>query len=336
MDIDKPFKGSLKKYNSLHKSKHWEKYNNRKNLFISSNLKNFRNNKLSEGLDDNYIVAFQQYLLKKIINDIGNKFLLKNLNKKNIGNKKNTIKYKNLDIDGTQLFFIKWLYEIKKYISSKHKIQTTLEIGAGFGGLAEKIIRNIKCKYIIIDLPEANFLSSYYLKKNFPKLKFLLSNQLGNKKYLEYKHLNKYDIIIIDPWTNIDPKIKFDLIINTRSMMEMNKEIIYYYFQLIHKHISENGYFFNINRYVKDSVGYPIKLIDYPYDKNWKIVISKKSWCQKWIHQIITRRNSGSDSNIKKELNRLYLETLKYIFLLKIERFTNRIKNKLKKIFTLD
>lgn len=330
MNLIKTFRMSLKKYDYLHKSKHWEKYNNRKNLFFYSKLKNFRNNKLSEGLDDNYTIDFQRYLLKKIIDDVGDEFFFKNINKKNIGNKKKTIKYKKLNIDGAQLFFVKWLYEIEKNISSKYKIRNTLEIGAGFGGLAEKIIRNIKCKYIIMDLPEANLLSSYYLKKNFPKLKFLLSNQIIDNEYLKYEHIKKYDIIILNPWTNIDPKIKFDLIINTRSMMEMNKEIIDYYFKLIHRHISNDGYFFNINRYVKDSVGYPIRLIDYPYDKNWRVISSKSSWVQNWIHQIIVKRDFTTSANIKKEINKIYCRTQKYLILLKLEHFKRRVKNFIK------
>ena len=177
-----------------------------------------------------------------------------------------------------------------------------------------------------MDLPEANLLSSYYLKKNFPKLKFLLSNQIIDNEYLKYEHIKKYDIIILNPWTNIDPKIKFDLIINTRSMMEMNKEAIHYYFKLIHKHISNNGFFFNVNRYVKDSVGYPIKLIDYPYDKNWKVISSKASWSQKWIHQIITQRDFSSGQNIQREINKIYFRTQKYLLFLKLENFTRKIK----------
>jgi hypothetical protein len=51
-NIIKSYEISSDKYRSNYKSKHWERYNLRKKLYIKSNLFNFRNNKLSDGLDD--------------------------------------------------------------------------------------------------------------------------------------------------------------------------------------------------------------------------------------------------------------------------------------------
>ena len=50
------------------------------------------------------------------------------------------------------------------------------EIGGGFGSFAELFIKNYKTKLLLIDLPEANLMSAYYLKKLFLKKKFFLFN----------------------------------------------------------------------------------------------------------------------------------------------------------------
>ena len=64
----------------------------------------------------------------------------------------------------------------------------------------------------------------------------------------------------------------------------MNKESINYYFKYIQKSLVKNGYFLCINRYYKDTVGYPIELHNYPFDKNWSVIISEASWFQDHVH----------------------------------------------------
>ena len=274
------YQKSLKSYKDFknHKSLHWERLISKKNFIINkNNLENFRNNNLSYGLDDSNKITNEQYrnLIKNILLETGKNFFFKNLSKNNVGNLKTPFNYRNYKIDAGEIFFIKWLHDLKNTIFKKN-IKYICEIGGGYGGFAKKIIKNIDCKYILIDLPEINCLSSFYLKKNFPNKKFLLYSNL-KKKIITKDHLNKFDIIIIPPWVKLY-KLNIDLFINTRSMMEMNFSVIQYYFSLIHENISKNGYFLNINRYAKFRVGHPIFLKDYPYDDNWEVLISKKSW----------------------------------------------------------
>ena len=84
--------------------------------------------------------------------------------------------------------------------------------------------------------------------------------------------------------------IKLDLFINSRSMMEMNYRTITGYFKLIESKISKNGFFLCINRYYKDLVGYPIEFHRYPFNDNWKTIISKPSWMQPHIHFLLIRK----------------------------------------------
>ena len=70
------------------------------------------------------------------------------------------------------LFHIKFIYDIKDKILLKKK-NIICEIGGGYGSMIGKLIKLHNSKVILIDLPEANFISHYLLKKLFPKKKFI-------------------------------------------------------------------------------------------------------------------------------------------------------------------
>lgn len=296
------YKASLKKYLLNHKSKHWNlNYTKKKNLLSSNYLDNFRNNNFSDGLDvKSYGKDYQKKLFNKLIDSCGTEFVYKNLLKENIGNLQSYGKFKDKFFDNNQFYSIKWLHTILK-ITKKNKINYICEIGGGYGCFAEKLIKKFNCKYIMIDLPEANILSSFYLSKHFPNKKIFIYNE--NITQLNKKDFNKYDIFVIPPWVKLD-KIKIDLFINTRSFMEMNFDIVKSYFNLIQANMKLYGFFFNNNRYYKDTVGHPIKFCDYPYDKKWNVAYSSESWNETHLHTLITRRND-SFGNISKELKLL-------------------------------
>ena len=90
---------------------------------------------------------------------------------------------------------------------------------------------NTNSKIIIIDLPEANFLSSYYLLKNFPKKRLLLYCDL-NDNILSKEIIKDYDIVIVPPWIKFK-NLTVDIYTNVRSFMEMDFEVIKYYFEMI-------------------------------------------------------------------------------------------------------
>jgi len=60
----------------------------------------------------------------------------------------------------------------------------------------------------------------------------------------------------------------------------------------------------NINRYDKRTVGYPIRLENYPYDKNWSVITSKQTWNHLNVHTLITKRTNKL-SNIDKEIKKI-------------------------------
>lgn len=290
--------------NKDQKSRHWKIYDFRE--FNLENLNNFRSKgKLSEGLDDqNKEFSFE--IFAKIINQLGENYVINNLPKKNIGNCDQLIEYKNVYIDYNKLIHIHWFSVIEEKIFKENKINNICEIGGGFGSFSELFIKNYNTKLLSIDLPEANLMSAYYLKETFPEKKFFLFDKYKEKNLLSYEDFEAHDIIILPPNCNIDKKIKIDLFINARSMMEMNFKIIEKYFTFIQNYSHKESFFLNINRYEKTSVGHPIRISEYPYDDNWKVLISKPSFNQNWLHFLLSKRSfDKNEQDIHKELEKI-------------------------------
>jgi putative sugar O-methyltransferase len=296
--------------NANQRSIHWQSY------FLEEvtldNLINFRkghinkfDGKLSVGLDDqNDNFTFKLY--SEIINQTSESYILNNLLQKNIGNSDVLIKYKDVFVDYNKLIHIYWFWIIENKILKNIKINNICEIGGGFGSFSELFIKNYNTKTFLIDLPEANLISAYYLKELFPQKKFYLFDDYKKNEILSKLDFDENDIIILPPNCNIDKKIKIDFFINTRSMMEMNFDVIKSYFDFIHQYLSEDGYFLNINRYEKTSVGFPIRISEYPYDTNWKVIISEPSFNQNWVHCLLTQRSfKKNEINIFEELKNI-------------------------------
>ena len=311
-EFSENFNISLANYNKTFQSNHWLFHNKKKrNLFKEKNLSNFRRNGLSYGLDDQFYSKKNTInFFKLLTKEHGASFIFSLLEKKNIGNPKKCILKKKKYFTANELVHIKHLLDFKNDVRLK-KNSIVCEIGSGYGSLISKIIKIYNCKAVLIDLPESNFLSHYYLKKIFPKKKIFVSSKM--KKKLSLKDIKKNDILILCPW-DILPNMKIDFFINSRSMMEMTYETIDFYFKLIQKKVKKNGHFLCINRYYKDTVGYPIELGNYPFDNNWKVIVSKKSWKQDHIHYLLLRRSKNNLNDIQQELKKIklyYLEIKK-------------------------
>ena len=311
-------------------SRFWKKVLNRKIFKFEKDLINFRKNHvLSRGLDDARSMN-KLYLLERL-ELFDQEFLKKNLPTKNVGNSNFSENFLGFYFDYGIIHHLKWFEEISKIIFKETKV--VCEIGGGFGSLARIILNNYETKYILLDLPGSNLLSSFFLKEHYPNKKFYLYNNYLKDPLL--KNLDNYDIFILPPWCKLEKSIKIDCFINTRSMMEMNKSIIKKYFDLIHTHISSNGFFLNINKYeydlndprfdrkagtsldyiTKEALTLPayrksaedrIYIHEYPYDNNWDVVISKPSFLQWHIHFLLTQRKfENFNNNIKDELNKI-------------------------------
>ena len=308
----------------LHYSKHWMK-NFSKIVITEENLHNFRGNPkegrryLSRGLDAaDLTMSMMQYI--ELQDRIGYEYIYKNLFSRNIGNCPYVFRFGNKLADSNSIRMIPWLYDLENTIEFQNIFQNEdipvfLDIGGGYGEFARILLSNYNAKWISIDLPESNCLASYYLSRNFPEKKFFLYDDYCKKNILTKSDILDNDILILPNHTRFDDDITFDFSMNSRSMMEMNRDAILYYFNLVQKHSKVDSLFFNINRYEKDSVGEKIRIAEYPYDNLWQTIISKPFELERHTHMLLTKRlldDSNSDISSKldivNQLGRAYYE----------------------------
>jgi len=285
---------------------HWNRYFNRKKsskFFDPHYLENFRApsmHRLSDGCDDQ--ASWQKTVSRLFI-------LLRSqpLHTLNLLSEARIGRPPCVKIDGHcynhhDLSLVYYALQIQPHIENTAN-PVFCEIGSGFGGLAHKLkILLPAAKIILIDLPEAAAITTYYLASLNPHLKLLtyLDFRKTPNKEGEFNDLfqSDFDFAVLPPEMLAEMPARFcDAFINTCSMMEMKFATIQHYFAQIHEKTRHGGIFYNVNRYAKDTVGECIRLRDYPYDKQWEVIGSHPSLLQSHIHELITKRTgTGSDS----------------------------------------
>lgn len=127
----------------------------------------------------------------------------------------------------TETFLLKCIdyLDIVRHTTKNYNIQSILEIGAGFGGLAEIFLRKNKLlKYIIVDIPPVLAFSQWYLNQHFTGE--VLSYDESRK--MEKIDINSIDkrVIILAPWQIEDVVGPIDLFVNQASFQEMTKDVV--------------------------------------------------------------------------------------------------------------
>lgn len=151
--------------------------------------------------------------------------------------------------------------KIRKLIKTYHadKPLKMLEIGAGFGGMAELLVRDGTVKSIVdVDLTANLLLASSYLSACHPEKKVSIFDR-GNGKLDD-----DYDLgfVLADDIDQIDER--FDVIFNSRSLAEMPKETAQAYIRWVSEHLAPGGIFITINGVRRSPDGVQ-KYADYPY-----------------------------------------------------------------------
>ena len=240
------------------------------------------------------------FVIKNCITDVGNPIVTK-FNVKHNGQTE-TANFNGHDAG--DLYHAWLILNHLKHLKDSNPI--ICEIGGGFGGFITKIKSNVKgAKIILLDLPEVNACQSYYLSQVFNSAIIF-----GYRDYLE-KGISildsDFDFLILPGWVAQQlPKNFVDVFVNIRSMMEMNKENLDFYFDLIQTSLKIGGIFTCFNRYEKPVGNFTNKFINYPFDDDWKVLMSQPSIFQRHIHQLIVKRmkrNSGSEfKEVLKEI----------------------------------
>jgi len=165
-----------------------------------------------------------------------------------------------------------------------------LEIGAGYGNLAQKLKSLFpKTKYVIIDLPEVLLLQHYYLSKNNPDYKIV--NLVGDSgPSLDSVDDLDCDFLLVPFGMYGQIDADFDVIVNNRSFGEMPKETLENYIEYIQSNIKTGGFLYTVNRYVFTKSVDKNKIRDYPLDRFWKIIVSQPQWLQTHLHEFLLQR----------------------------------------------
>jgi len=331
---------ALSHYKVSFKSPHWDVFPKHyvESLRNLGDYESFRSNGLTYNLDDSYPdiprVTFLEAFVD-IVLSVGKDFL-EEYSEANVGNPKFELVCGH-PYNYNDLFLIQFAKKITQY--ANRDTRTICDIGGGYGGLGVKLKRYYpSCTIVLFDLPEINALQTYYVNKCFPDAKILTYQELMEQRgeistssCLNLDFLELYDFVILPGWCIefITPAV-FDLVINTRSMMEMHSSIIGFYFEHIHRTIRKNGIFYCVNRYEKRTVGYPIRLRDYPFDSHWDVVSSAPSWRQPHIHELVVARTDNSSNSVKQLLESLPLPRRKK------KRLSTRIANKVRTLLRLE
>lgn len=211
---------------------YWKKHSfKEESEVLIKRLENFRSTDekpLSDTLDDYRSKMSMQEMYDELCLQV-DEGLIEELLENSIGNppREKIVSRSGKELQATfnDLILISFADKIFDALSTKQRASelSVLEIGGGYGGLAAKLKTLLSLAHItIIDLPHAGLLQTYYLQQNFPS---------GQLKVLDYEanaslqgDISRSTDFMIVPNTKIDflNRYEFDLVINSRSFMEMD------------------------------------------------------------------------------------------------------------------
>ena len=118
-----------------------------------------------------------------------------------------------------------WLYcDILSHIDFSN-IQSILELGSGYGGQAEIILRkHPHIRYVAMDIPPWLYIAELYLKALFPNevIGYRETRKIDSETSLLNLMKDKR-IAIVPPWKSYFLVDQFDLFWNSKSVQEMNE-----------------------------------------------------------------------------------------------------------------
>lgn len=250
--------------------------------------------------------------------------------------------YEKLDYKVTDLGTIIDINLISGLIDTHIEKLNILEVGGGYGRLAEAFLNVYKgqVKYVMLDSVPASLMFAYlYLKNNYPDLK--IGMYYNNDEF----DMNKFDLYIIPSWhfeslNNLD----YDVCINIESMQEMLQFHVDYYLNLFNKLTKDEGLI-----YISNSHDYFFKG-HWKYPENWERLMSfntPRSWTDNHPTEIFKKKdisyktkNSFIEAGFNYHLNKEIIWKEKYNDLTKqLEKVRRQMEEsrhlRLRKIFKI-
>jgi putative sugar O-methyltransferase len=178
------------------------------------------------------------------------------------------------DIANSALEYYSMREHFKVHASAKI---TICELGAGYGRNAYLFINAFpNCKYIVIDIPPALYISQQYLKSVFHDKKIFTFRCFDDFKAVENEFLESDIVFLLPHQAEMIPSKCTDLFVNISSLHEMKPAQIGAYFKLIDK--VTKGYFYTKQWFVSHNAadGLIITPADYPVPATWEQLYFRK------------------------------------------------------------
>lgn len=154
------------------------------------------------------------------------------------------------------------------------------ELGAGYGRTAYVFVKATGCRYTVVDIPPALFVSQHYLSRVFPEKKVFRFRPFAHFAEVR-EEFEAADVRFLLPHqAGLLPPKRFDLFLNISSLHEMRPEQIGAYFGLIDR--LTGGYFYT--KQWEDTVnaadGVRIRRSDYPVPASWRALYARRARVQ--------------------------------------------------------
>lgn len=218
----------------------------------------------------------------------------------------------------TYYFGSSYTIAFRYFLNIKHLINkdsNVLIIGDGVGILSSMILKLIKCRVFLCDLPETLIYQEYFLRNNLKDYKFqYIANKDDNINF-------NNQVILINANELKRLRIKLNLAINTDSFCEMDKDSVNNYFAYISQNLVGGGYLYYCNPIGLSGAGYRYPS-EYPLDnsfhmKNIEVLYPshRDTFC-KYLSVTVVKKNRFNNEFINKSLktkqyiiNKYYLDS---------------------------
>lgn len=250
------------------KSGHWRRLMGKKQGFVSDAAlwSGFRSNVVTEGLDNANVpeAALERVRQRclRIHAEIAPRIpepFQDYLDEVPIGSPRR-FEIGGRQVSQSSLEYTYMLTRLRPFLGAARRL---VEIGAGFGGLARLL--KLACpelSLVLLDLPEAGAIQTYFLNQAFPAARFLYAEDVAGLARLPARAFD-FAILPGSAAALLEDR-SVDLFVNTRSMMEMDLPVVAAYLEQIQRATREGGGFYCVNRLAKVS-----RLRDYPFDERW-------------------------------------------------------------------
>jgi putative sugar O-methyltransferase len=172
---------------------------------------------------------------------------------------------------------------------------TLAELGAGYGRLGYVLLKTVKCRYFVFDIPPALYVSQWYLTALFPKRRAFRFRRFGTFEEIE-SELSQADIAFFTPnQLTKFPAGYFDLFANISSIHEMRRDQIKHYMELMGRTTKSALYLKQQKDYVNPVDNLVIGRNDYPLPSGWAPSADRFDLINPGFFERIYRRGRPTD-----------------------------------------